>query len=310
MTLESSVTTRNRRHRDDVPAGWRPIFDRLLLAMARLRPEPEIVQAKEKLGALRVYIAKGDARAAALVEIAAREASRHCQICGTNGMLRVNDSRTLRLLCDRHASGPERWRIVGEPAPQKAPRSPSYDRQETEARLPWPLIALDFEASALGQRSYPIEVGIARWDAPEEPIRLWSTLIRPTQTWIDHGVWNPTAQQIHGIQQEALSEGLSPLAALSRLIALTGHGRLWCDGGESDRNWLATLAIAAGIPATCTLADWDMLGGALHPRRYRRMIRWLDKAPARHRAADDAERLLRAIAVALGRRYGASIRIA
>ena len=44
---------------------------------------------------------------------------------------------------------------------------------------PWPLFTIDFDASSLEPRSYPIEVGIYRRRSPGHPIEGWSTLIGP-----------------------------------------------------------------------------------------------------------------------------------
>lgn len=47
------------------------------------------------------------------------------------------------------------------------------------AGLPWPVAAIDFEASSLDEDSYPIEVGLALWPAPGESILSWTALIQP-----------------------------------------------------------------------------------------------------------------------------------
>ena len=55
------------------------------------------------------------------------------------------------------------------------------------AMLPWPLTVMDFEASSLEHDSYPVEVGLACWAAPGQPILVWSTLIRPAGEWTRRG---------------------------------------------------------------------------------------------------------------------------
>lgn len=177
-----------------------------------------------------------------------------------------------------------------------------HSRRVSESILQWPISALDFEASSLFDDSYPIEIGIARWRSPDEPIEVWSTLIRPPAEWRDRR-WSMRSQEVHGIRREELEDGMDPAAALRIANRLAGR-MVFCDGGQSDLRWLGGLEEAAGLDSTFLLRDADALGSVLHPRRWRRMARWLDRAKARHRAGDDAERLLRALAVALNRTYG------
>lgn len=182
-----------------------------------------------------------------------------------------------------------------------------HSRRVSESLLQWPVVAIDFEASSLDADSYPIEVGIARWRGPEERIETWSTLIRPPAEWRSRR-WSLASQEIHGIRPEDLEGGIDPVDALRRLNSLAGR-MTFCDGGQSDLRWLGGLEDAAGIDATFLLRDADALGSILHARRWRRMARWLDRAKARHRAADDAERIIRALAVSLNRTYGHSVRL-
>lgn len=58
------------------------------------------------------------------------------------------------------------------------------------------LVFLDFEASSLNKRSYPIEVG---WIL--EGGRSESRLIRPAPDWTD---WGPAAEGIHHIDRSML----------------------------------------------------------------------------------------------------------
>lgn len=52
-----------------------------------------------------------------------------------------------------------------------------------DSNLPWPLAVINVEASSLGPRDYPIDVGLALWASPHKPIFGWSTLIRPVHEW-------------------------------------------------------------------------------------------------------------------------------
>lgn len=167
-------------------------------------------------------------------------------------------------------------------------------------RLPWPLITLDFEASALDARSYPIEVGICRWQAPDAPLEGWSTLITPTEHWATHGLWSRASELVHGIAQEELYEGLSPTETIERLNQIAGAGACYCDGGTYDLDWARKLNAASEIKATFKLGDWDMLTAHLAPNEYMQAIHWMDQTSIPHRAGPDAQRLMKALARALG----------
>src|SRR5215510_6144698 len=71
-------------------------------------------------------------------------------------------------------------------------------------------VFLDFEASSLGDDSYPIEVGWVFEDGREE-----AHLIRPPPAWID---WDVTAERVHGIAREALLAQGEPHEAVARRI--------------------------------------------------------------------------------------------
>ena len=176
--------------------------------------------------------------------------------------------------------------------------------------LPWPLFTIDFEASSLAPRSFPIEVGVCRWMSPNHPIEGWSTLIKPTDLWTEHGSWSPQSQEVHGIGREELEGGMPPPDAVAALNVIVGDHVAFCDGGPSDAAWARRLGLAARVPIAFGLGDFDALTARCDQSGYMRLVRWLDRAPARHRARDDAERLMKALARGLGREHGASLDIA
>ena len=47
----------------------------------------------------------------------------------------------------------------------------------------YPLVTIDFEASALTLQSFPIEVGIAIARGSSSEMEIWSSLIRPEVDW-------------------------------------------------------------------------------------------------------------------------------
>ncbi len=162
--------------------------------------------------------------------------------------------------------------------------------------LPWPLFTVDFEASSLAPGSFPIEVGVCRWSSPDDPIEGWSTLIKPAPLWKAAGSWTTEAETIHRIRREELEEGLSPAETLSILNWIVGPYAAFCDGGVWDFGWARRLVLAAKFMNSFRLGDFDMLVNRCDHEGSARVTRWLDATPARHRARDDAERLIQALA--------------
>lgn len=177
---------------------------------------------------------------------------------------------------------------------------------ENDRPLPWPLFTIDFEASCLGSGTYPIEVGVCRWRSPETTIEGWSTLIRPVESWSKEGRWSPASQEIHGIREVELAAGLSPTDAILALNQIVGSRAAYCDGGPYDLHWARMLSRASSVAATFKIGDFDMLTASCDQLGYMRLHRWLDRASPRHRARDDAERLMKSLARGLRLDHGTS----
>jgi hypothetical protein len=103
------------------------------------------------------------------------------------------------------------------------------------------LVFLDFEASSLGKRSYPIEVGWIFEDGRAE-----SHLIRPAEHWTD---WDDQAEAIHHISRShLLAEGLPHDAVAQRMMQeLSGHDLL-ASAPSWDGKWMSALLRAAVLP--------------------------------------------------------------
>lgn len=102
-------------------------------------------------------------------------------------------------------------------------------------------VFLDFEASSLSDRSYPIEVAWVFEDGRSE-----SHLIEPALGWDD---WDDIAQTVHGIERARLQiEGTPPHVVASRMVeALTGHD-LFASAPSWDGKWLSVLLRGGGLP--------------------------------------------------------------
>lgn len=103
------------------------------------------------------------------------------------------------------------------------------------------LVFLDFEASSLGKRSYPIEVGWVFEDG-----RSQSYLIHPAESWTD---WDEDAEAIHRISRsELLTHGVAHDVVANRMVEeLSGHD-LIASAPSWDGKWMSTLLRAAGLP--------------------------------------------------------------
>src|SRR3546814_3399693 len=98
------------------------------------------------------------------------------------------------------------------------------------------LFTIDVEASGLEECTYPIEIGIAAWRAPNLPVETWSSLISPPMAWGQHRIWSREGEAVHGISREELAGGISPLEALTKANELIGGHTAYCEGGEHDRS--------------------------------------------------------------------------
>lgn len=177
------------------------------------------------------------------------------------------------------------------------------------ASMPWPIFTIDFDASSLDDGTYPIEVGVCRWDFPAKPIKGWSMLIKPISAWKDHGSWCQSSQSIHGIKPDDLINGDTPTNVVSVLNDILGTNTAFCDGGEHDLHWAWMLSRASGVRPKWDIQGFDQLADKLDQLGYMRMLRWLERAPPRHRARDDAERLMKALARGMAVEHGTSVDI-
>ena len=102
-------------------------------------------------------------------------------------------------------------------------------------------VFLDFEASSLADRSYPIEVAWVVEDGRSE-----SHLIAPAPNWTD---WAPVAERIHGIARDtSVSEGTAHDLVAARMVeTLSGHALL-ASAPSWDGKWMSAMLRAAGLP--------------------------------------------------------------
>lgn len=108
-------------------------------------------------------------------------------------------------------------------------------------RVPTMRAFIDFEASSLGRRGYPIEVAWVFEDGNSETF-----LIAPIDEWTD---WDPAAEAIHGISRAQLSrEGVSTDIVARRLVDALQGFKVFASAPSWDGKWLSALLRSAGLP--------------------------------------------------------------
>jgi hypothetical protein len=163
-----------------------------------------------------------------------------------------------------------------------------------------PIVFIDFEASALLDESWPIEVGYASSTGQQDAF-----LIARDKSW-SLEQWDRRSEAVHGISLADLECGLEATEALTRLEDGVGDALVVCDAPEFDNFWLNRLADAAGRPPAFVIRDWcDVLPTGQSLEQLAALTDAARKAEkVRHRALPDA-RVLRAIWQASWVRAGA-----
>lgn len=113
------------------------------------------------------------------------------------------------------------------------------------------LVFMDFEASSLAKRGFPIEVAWVFEDGRSE-----TYLICPAEDWTD---WDAEAEAIHHIPRDTLMRDGTPLETVARRMVevLTGHA-LFASAPSWDGKWLSALLRTAGYPRhTLRLRDTE-----------------------------------------------------
>lgn len=149
---------------------------------------------------------------------------------------------------------------------------------------------IDFEASSLSDRSYPIEVA---WSMPDGSIE--SHLIKPAWDWTE---WSETSEKIHGISREQLqAEGeFAWIVAGKMNKQLSGIAKIiYCDAPAFDGFWLQRLFDHYRDEPAFRLAhaEDDLLNKTFNPNdlvKYKSAAR--RASPPAHRAAADVAYLI------------------
>ena len=120
---------------------------------------------------------------------------------------------------------------------------------------------IDLEASGLGPKSWPIEVG---WCVQDWPVR--SVLIKPDPSW-SLEAWEKSAEELHQISPEVLiKDGTPPLEVALILNAAFANADVYSDAPSFDGFWLYRLYEAAGVRANFKLHNLAELISGLTSR--------------------------------------------
>lgn len=118
---------------------------------------------------------------------------------------------------------------------------PTDNRRHTPDSV---IIFLDVEASSLGIRGYPIEVGWAIV-GDDQILSVENHLIQPTRAWLESWEWNDASAKIHKITLPELKQnGKTIDAVCRRLVDQLAGAVVHTDNPTCDGRWLGALFAA------------------------------------------------------------------
>jgi len=101
---EGEALIENIGKRDDLPQGWRRLYDRLIVDLYKLQPGLRVATTKEKLAELRVYLERQptpEDDANTLIDQATAASRTACEVCGDEaGGHHISD--VYKRLCEAH----------------------------------------------------------------------------------------------------------------------------------------------------------------------------------------------------------------
>ena len=142
---------------------------------------------------------------------------------------------------------------------------------------------VDVEASGFGAVSYPIEIGIVRYDGAK-----WCKLVRPFDSWVH---WDKEAEALHGISQAMLlTKGVDPVKVCHELNHFLGNTMVYSDGWVVDNPWLIKLFSAAQVEMTFSCRALEYILSQTQMEKWHEVKSELAQRldTRRHRASADA----------------------
>jgi len=148
---------------------------------------------------------------------------------------------------------------------------------------------LDFEASSLSLKSWPIEIGLS-W-IEEGAVQTWSSLICPAATW-DLDDWSSQSATVHRIAFSNLAAAASAQEVAQTFLNILAGRQLVSDAPEFETHWLTRLLYAAGYDVTPSIENFERVSFALYSGYALDILyETLERRAAPHRAGPDSARL-------------------
>ena len=146
---------------------------------------------------------------------------------------------------------------------------------------------IDLEASGLGPKSWPIEVG---WGFHGWPAR--SLLIKPHAAW-SLEAWEKTAEELHRISPDRLIRDGTPVLEIALVLnAAFANANVYSDSPSFDGFWLYRLYEAAGVRSNFRLHNIAELISELTDLAPEEMTRRASiQEPHTHRAEQDVRHM-------------------
>lgn len=107
------------------------------------------------------------------------------------------------------------------------------------------IMFIDFEASSLSAKSWPIEVGLA-WFDHNDKIRSDARIIKPDPSW-DLDDWSDRSAQVHKIPFEEVKSATPAREVAQWVSRMVGFNRLLSDACTYDGHWMRRLMQTAGM---------------------------------------------------------------
>ena len=104
-------------------------------------------------------------------------------------------------------------------------------------------VILDFEASSLSLKSWPIEIGLSWIEGGA--VQTWSSLIRPAATW-DLDDWSSQSAAVHRIAFSNLAAAASVQDVAQVFLEILAGRQLVSDAPEFETRWLTRLLQSYG----------------------------------------------------------------
>ncbi|WP_339758998.1 hypothetical protein [uncultured Sulfitobacter sp.] len=156
---------------------------------------------------------------------------------------------------------------------------------------------LDFEASSLSGKSWPIEVGIS-WIS-EGKVQTWSSLIKPDPTW-DLSDWSAQSEAVHNIPFHCLKTAPKADRVAMELSEKATGRTLISDAPPFEQYWLQQLLGNEAEAPSHLIEDYHAVSFALFDGYALDVLyEKLERTKVPHRAGPDSARLASGWLIAL-----------